>query len=43
MSKEENEKFIKLMAEDENDREKKSKQISKKLRENDEYEVVKLY
>ena len=43
MSKEENDKFIKLMAEDANDRQNNFKEISKKLRENDEYEIVKLY
>ena len=43
MSLEESEKFLQLMDKDAVEREDKSKHISKKLRDNDEYEVVKLY
>lgn len=43
MSAEESSKFLELLQADENNRQIKSKEIDKKLRDADEYEQVKLY
>lgn len=43
MSQEEQQKFKKLLSEDEDTREKDAVDIAKKLREADEYEITKLY